>query len=80
MAESFARGHFRKRGPNPGGWGGGGGGGVGLIFSYIRRLGSFFFWGGFRKKILFLGMKTLWIFFWGFSQILTIFRGLFYAF
>ena len=25
-------------------------------------------------------MKTLWIFFWGFSQILTIFRGLFYAF
>ena len=57
MAESFARGHFRKRGPNPGGMGGGGGGGgVGLIFSYIRRLGSFFFWGGVQKNKIFFGV------------------------
>ena len=51
----------------PGGWGGGT-----LIFSYICRLGSFFgvqnfefqyFW-GFSGKLIFLGMKILWILFW----------------
>ena len=44
-----------------------------MIFSYIRRLGSFFwvqnfefqyfFW-FFRKINIFWGMKILWIFFW----------------
>ena len=52
-----------------------GGVGVTLIFSYIRRLGSFFwvqnfefqyFW-GFQK--IFLGMKILWIFFGGHHKI-----------
>ena len=55
-------------------WGGGGGGGT-LIFSYICRLGYFFFGrvgskfcfsiflGGFRKMNIFGGMKILWIFF-----------------
>ena len=52
---------------------GGGGGGGTLTFSYIRRLGPFFgvkflnfniFW-GFQKNEYFLGMKILWIFFWG---------------
>ena len=47
-----------------------------LIFSNIRRLGSFFcvqnfefqyFW-GFQKNI-FGGMKILWIFFWGHHKI-----------
>ena len=49
----------------------GGGGGGALIFSYIRRLGSFlcvkfrisiFVW-VFRKVNIFLGMKLLWIIF-----------------
>ena len=44
-----------------------------LIFSYIRRLGSFFgvqnfefqyFWGGFRKNNIFWGMKISG-YFWG---------------
>ena len=58
---------------NPGGWGGGT-----LIFSYIRRLGSFFgfkilkfniFGGGFRKMNIFWGLKILWIFFRGHHKI-----------
>ena len=57
--------------------GGGGGGGGTLIFSYIRRLGSFFGvqnfefqdFLGFRKINIFLGMKILWIFFWGHHKI-----------
>ena len=54
------------------------GGGGTLIFSYIRRLGPFF-WGSkfcisiffwvFRKINIFLGMKILWIFFWGHHKI-----------
>ena len=53
-------------------------GGGTLIFSYIRRLGSFFFGSNFRfsiffrvfkKKNIFLGMKILWIFFWGHPKI-----------
>ena len=50
-----------------------------LIFSYIRRLESIFwgqnfefqyiFWGVFRKMINFLGIKILWIFFWGHHKI-----------
>ena len=48
---------------------GGGGGGI-PIFSYIRRLGSFLgvqnfefpYFFGFSEKIIFLGMKILWIF------------------
>ena len=55
----------------------GGGGGGTLIFSYIRRLGSFFlfkilnfnvFW-GFQKNKCFLGMKILLIFFRGHHKI-----------
>ena len=56
----------------------GGGGGGTLIFSYIRRLGPFFFWFktlcfniffGFLEKRIFLGgIKILWIFFGGSSQ------------
>ena len=46
------------------------GGGGTLIFSYIRRLGSFLgvqnfefqYFGGFRKINIFWGMKILWIF------------------
>ena len=42
-----------------------------LIFSYIRRLGSFFlvknfefqYFLGFSEKMIFWGMKILWIFF-----------------
>ena len=56
----------------------GGGGGAGtMIFSYIRRLGSFF--GGFKilnfiifwgfKKMNFLGMKILWIFLWVITKL-----------
>ena len=54
------------------------GGGGTLIFSYIRRLGPFFlgqnfefqyFLGGFQKKNIFLGLKILWIFFWGHHKI-----------
>ena len=67
--------------------------GVGtLIFSYLRRLWSFFSFGGgvkvlnfnilgvFRKMNIFWGMKILWIFIWGSSQNWTIFIGHFYAF
>ena len=48
-----------------------------LIFSYIRRLWSFFgdqnvefqyFW-VIRKINIFLGMKNLWIFYWGHHKI-----------
>ena len=66
---------------------GGGEGGGTRIFSYIRRLGSFFafrilnfnIFGGFQKKDFFGGMRILWIFFES-SQNWTIFRGHFYAF
>ena len=66
----------------------GGGGGGTLIFSYIGRLGQFFwvpnfefqyFFLVFRKMNIFWGMKILWIFFWS-SQNWTIFKGHFYAF
>ena len=49
-----------------------------LIFSYMRRLGSFLggqnfefsiFLGGFRKMNNFLGIKILWIFFGGHHKI-----------
>ena len=53
------------------------GGGGTLIFSCIRRLGPFF-WG--QKNEYFLGMKILWIFFWGLSQNWTSFRAYFYVF
>ena len=48
-----------------------------LIFSYIRRLGSFlggsnfevpFFW-GFKKNENFWGLKVLWIFFWVITKL-----------
>ena len=47
------------------------GGGGTLIFSYIRRLGSFFgfkilnfiIFLGFSEKVIIFGMKNLWIFF-----------------
>ena len=66
----------------------GGGGGGNLIFSYIRRLGSFFgvkilnfnIFGVFQKNKYFLGVMILWIFFGGSSQNWTIFWGHFYAF
>ena len=63
-----------------------------LIFSYIRRLGSFFlvknfefqYFFGFSEKMIFWGMKILWIFFFflggGASQNWTIFRDHFFAF
>ena len=64
-----------------------------LIFSYIRRLGPFFFLGGggpnfeiqyfwrvFRKINSFWGIKILCIYFLGSPQNWTIFRGHFYAF
>ena len=69
--------------------GGGGGGGGTLIFSYIRRLGSFFwvqnfefqyFWGFSEKNNIFWDVKILWIFFGGSSQNWTIFSGHLYAF
>ena len=56
----------------------GGGGGGTLIFSYLRRLGSFFggskflisiFWGVFRKITIFRGMQILWIYIWGHHKI-----------
>ena len=60
-----------------------------LIFSYIRKLGPFF-WGQifefqyffwvFRKMSIFMGMKILWIFFFGSSQNWTSSRGYFYVF
>ena len=49
-----------------------------LIFSYIRRLGSFFFVQNFEfqyflgfseKNYIFLGMNILWKFFWGHHKI-----------
>ena len=54
------------------GWGGGT-----LIFSYIYRLGSFFWFqilnltifGVFRKMNIFWGMKILWIFVWDHHKI-----------
>ena len=59
-----------------------------LIFSYIRRLGSFFgfkilnfnIFGGFQKNKYFLGYEDFVDIFWGSSQIWTIFRGNLYAF
>ena len=48
------------------------------MFSYIRRLGSFFvgfkiwnfnIFGVFQKNEYFWGMKTLWICFWGHHKI-----------
>ena len=55
---------------------GGGGGGGTLIFSYIRRLGSFFcskfrisIFLGFSENKYFLDMKILWIFIWGHHKI-----------
>ena len=70
--------------------------GVTLICSYIRRLGPSFgvqnfefnIFGFFQKNKVFLGKKSLWIFFflgggeggWGSSLNWTIFRGHFYAF
>ena len=50
----------------------GGGGGQTFEFKY--------FLGVFRKIDIFWGMKILWIFFLGLSQIWTIFMGNFYAF
>ena len=59
-----------------------------LIFSYIRRLGPFFwvqnfnfdiFW-GFQKNKYFLGYENFVDIFLGSSQNWTIFRGHFYAF
>ena len=59
-----------------------------LIFSYIRRLGSFFgfnilnfniFW-GFQKNKYSFGYEDLVDIFFGSSQIWTIFEGHFYAF
>ena len=56
---------------------GGGGGGGTLIFSHIRRLGLFlgvknsefqYFWGVFRKMIIFLGYEDFVDIFWGSSQ------------
>ena len=68
-------------------------GGDTLIFSYIRRLGSFFAFkilnfnilgggggGGFQKNKYFLGCEDFVDIFWGSSQNWTIFRCHFYAF
>ena len=69
--------------------GGGGRGGEGtLIFSYIRRLGSFFLlkilnfniFGGFSEKNIFFVYENFVDIFWGSSQNWTIFSGHFYAF
>ena len=71
-----------------------GAGGATLIFSYMRRLGSFFFWGGgggfkvlnfnilggFQKNEYVLGFENFVDIFWGSSQNWTKFRGHFYAF
>ena len=63
-------------------------GGGTLIFSYIHRLGPFFwvqnfefryFW-GFQKNKYFLGYENFVDIFLGSSQNWTIFRGHFYAF
>ena len=70
--------------PNPHPYGGGGT----LIFSYIRRLGSFFgvkilnfniFW-SFQKNKYFWGYEDFVDIFLGSSLSWTIFRGHFYAF
>ena len=67
---------------------GGGGRGGTLIFSYIRRLGPFF-WGqnfefqyflGFQKNKYFFGCEDFVDIFFGSSQNWTIFRGQIYAF
>ena len=64
------------------------GGGVTLIFSYIRRLGPFFwvkslnfkfFW-GFQKNEYVLGYEHFVDIFLGSSQNWTSFRGYFYVF
>ena len=63
-------------------------GGGTLIFSHIRRLGSFLgvqnfefqYFLGFSKKIIFLGYEDFVDIFSGSSQNRTIFIGLFYAF
>ena len=63
-------------------------GGGTLIFSYIRRLGSFlgvqnleiqYFW-GFQKNEYYLGYEDFIDILLGSSQNWTIFRGYFYAF
>ena len=67
---------------------GGGGGGGTLVFSYIRRLGSFFgvqkfefkYFLGFQKNEFFWGYGDFVDIFWGSSQNWTIFRGHIYAF
>ena len=59
-----------------------------LIFSYIRRFGSFCggqnfefqHFLGFQKNKYFLGYEDFVYIFWGPSQNWTIFRGYFYAF
>ena len=64
------------------------GGGGTLIFSNIRKPGSFFGGSKFRISIffgfsenIFGGMKILWIIFWGHHKIgLHVFRGHLYAF
>ena len=76
-------------------WGGissdtsqGGGGGGTLIFSCIRRLGSFLgvkmlnfnIFRGFQKNKYFWGYEDFVDIFWGSSQYCIIFRGHFYAF
>ena len=67
---------------------GGGGGGGTLIFSYIRRLGSFFgvqnfecqYFLGVSKNKYFFRYEDFVDIFWGSSQNWTIFRVYFYAF
>ena len=46
-----------------------GGGGGTLIFSYICRLGSFHFWGGFQKIKHFWGYEDFVDIFWGHHKI-----------
>ena len=73
-----------RTGPRTDPWGPGGD----ILFSYIRRPGSFFWFktlsfiilGGFRKNEYFLGYQDFVDIFWGSSQIWTIFRGHLYAF
>ena len=69
--------------------GGGGGGGGTLIFSYIRRLGSFFgvkflnfniFWVFQKNDYIFLGYETFVDIFSGSPQDWTSFRGYLYVF
>ena len=71
-----------------GGGGGEGGGGYSDIFTHTLAqvfFGGFEFiiFGGFQKNEYILGMKILWIFFWGGGGVITNwtkFRGHFYAF